>query len=115
MPLDGSDLHVLPAGDGPPKTVDQLSRGTAEQLYLALRFGFIEEFAGNRSPLPIIMDDILVNFDPLRATAAIEALIQLSEQLQILYFTCHPSTADKFRELNSEIPVFRLADGGIAA
>jgi uncharacterized protein YhaN len=113
MPLDGSDLHVLPTGDGLPKTVGQLSRGTAEQLYLALRFGFIEEFADNRSPLPIVIDDILVNFDPSRATAAIETLIRLSAQFQILYFTCHPSTADIFRGIDSSVPVFRLSNGSI--
>jgi len=111
MPLDGSDLHVLADGDVPPKTVGQLSRGTAEQLYLALRFGFIEEFTGHRSPLPIVMDDILVNFDPWRATAAIESLVQLSERFQILYFTCHPETTDKFRNVDHSIPVFQLSDG----
>jgi uncharacterized protein YhaN len=109
MPLDGSALNVLPS-DGLPKTTEQLSRGTAEQLYLALRFGFIEEFTGTRDPLPIVMDDILVNFDPGRSTATIKSLIQLSERFQILYFTCHPNTAYQFREIERTIPVFELAD-----
>ena len=47
--------------------MDELSRGTGEQLYLALRFGLIEEFAGQAEPLPVVMDDILVNFDVERA------------------------------------------------
>jgi uncharacterized protein YhaN len=114
MPLDGSDLHVITAGDAAPKTVGQLSRGTAEQLYLALRFGFIQEFARNRDPLPIIMDDILVNFDPSRATAAVETLVQLSEGFQVFYFTCHPNAADKFQEIDSSVPVLRLFDGGVS-
>ncbi len=111
MPLEGSDLQALPAGDAPAKTADQLSRGTAEQLYLALRFGFIEEFTRDRRSLPLVMDDILVNFDPDRASAAIATLVELSERFQILYFTCHPQTADRFRAFDSAIPVFRLHDG----
>jgi uncharacterized protein YhaN len=111
MPLDRSELQVLPSEAAAPKTTDQLSRGTAEQLYLALRFGFIEEFTGDRSPLPIIMDDTLVNSDPSRVTAAIETLIRISEQFQILYFTCHPETVTKFRAADTGIPVIDLADG----
>ena len=111
MPLDRSELQVLPSEPVAPKTTDQLSRGTAEQLYLALRFGFIEEFTGDRSPLPIIMDDILVNADPSRVTAAIKTLVRISEQFQILYFTCHPETVTKFRDADARIPVIELADG----
>lgn len=111
MPLDCSGLQVLGDGGWPPKSVDQLSRGAAEQLYLALRFGFIEEFARDRSPLPVVMDDILVNFDPQRASAAIETLIQLSERFQILYFTCHPETAERFRAVDPSIPVVQLEQG----
>ena len=111
MPLDRSELQVLPSEPVAPKTIDQLSRGTAEQLYLALRFGFIEEFTGDRSPLPIVMDDILVNADPGRVTAAIETLVRISEQFQILYFTCHPETVMKFRNADAKIPVIELADG----
>ncbi len=111
MPLDRSELQVLPSEPVAPKTIDQLSRGTAEQLYLALRFGFIEEFTGDQSPLPIVMDDILVNADPSRVTAAIETLVRISGQFQILYFTCHPETVMKFREADARISVIQLADG----
>lgn len=111
MPLDRSELQVLPSEPVAPKTINQLSRGTAEQLYLALRFGFIEEFTGDRSPLPIVMDDILVNADPSRVTAAVETLVRISEQFQILYFTCHPETVMKFRNADARIPVIELVNG----
>ena len=111
MPLDGSDLQILPTGDASLKTIDQLSRGTAEQLYLALRLGFIEEFTRDRSSPPIIMDDILVNFDPGRANASVESLIQFAERFQLLYFTCHPETADRFRMVAPSVRVIELSDG----
>lgn len=79
---------------GPPRLTDELSRGTAEQLYLALRFGLIEQFARASEPLPVVMDDILVNFDAERAARAAAAVRQLAERHQVLYFTCHPWTAE---------------------
>jgi uncharacterized protein YhaN len=79
---------------GEARATDELSRGTAEQLYLALRFGLIEEFAQHAEPLPVVMDDILVNFDADRAARAAAAIRDLAERHQVLYFTCHPWIAD---------------------
>ncbi len=78
---------------GAPRLTDELSRGTAEQLYLALRFGLIEQFARTAEALPVVMDDILVNFDEERAARAAAAVRSLAERHQVLYFTCHPWTA----------------------
>ena len=91
-PGDG-DVRVETDG-GEAKATDQLSRGTAEQLYLALRFGLIEEFARNAEPLPVVMDDILVNFDVDRAARAAAAIRDLAERHQVLYFTCHRHLAE---------------------
>ena len=78
---------------GEGRTTEELSRGTAEQLYLALRFGLIEEFASHAEPLPVVMDDILVNFDSGRAERAAMAIRELAGRHQVIYFTCHPWTA----------------------
>jgi len=59
-------------------------------------------------PLPVIMDDILVNFDPDRAAAACRALLELSTDQQVLLFTCHPTTVDMMRSASSECSVFEL-------
>lgn len=71
----------------------ELSRGTVEQLYLALRFGLIEEFARHAEPLPVVMDDILVNFDEGRAGRAAAAIGQLAATHQVIFFTCRAETA----------------------
>ena len=81
--------------------ITQLSRGTAEQLYLALRFGYIRDYATSSVPVPIIFDDILVNFDPARRKHACEAIADLAETCQVLYFTCHPETV---RDLTEAVP-----------
>ena len=49
-----------------------MSRGTREQLYLAMRFGLIEEYEARSEPLPIIMDDVFVNFDDDAVTGSPE-------------------------------------------
>ena len=93
---------VAPPGDagvrvetegGEGRATDELSRGTAEQLYLALRFGLIEEFARHAEPLPVVMDDTFVNFDAGRAAAAADAVRDLATRHQVIYFTCHAETA----------------------
>ena len=80
--------------DGEGRFTEELSRGTAEQLYLALRFGPIEEFARHAEPLPVVMDDILVNFDAERAARAADAIRDLATRHQVIYFTCHAPTAE---------------------
>ena len=95
------------------KEVELLSRGTREQLYLALRFGLIKEFSQHQDPLPVIMDDVIVNFDPTRARAAAEAMMSLAQTNQILFFVCHPEICDIVREVNPETPLFHIEDGCI--
>jgi uncharacterized protein YhaN len=92
-PPGESSVRVETEG-GESRVTDELSRGTSEQLYLALRFGLIEEFARHGEPLPVVMDDILVNFDADRAARAASAIRDLASRHQVLYFTCHPWTAE---------------------
>lgn len=109
-PAGQSRIVVMTPG-GATREIDQLSRGTAEQLYLSLRFGFVQEFVTRSEPLPLVFDDILVNFDPGRARAAAQSILELSRSLQILLFTCHPATVDLVRGIDTGVPVYALEDG----
>jgi uncharacterized protein YhaN len=91
------------------KDTSELSRGTVEQLYLALRFGLVREFARRAEPMPVIMDDILVNFDPDRAREACKALVDLSKEQQVLLFTCHPETVELVRSEAESCRVIELS------
>jgi len=51
-------------------------------------------FAGRSEPLPIVMDDCLVNFDPARAASLAALLAERAREGQALVFTCHPETAE---------------------
>jgi uncharacterized protein YhaN len=92
IPLDNSGVTVL-AADGTKRTSEQLSRGTAEQLYLALRVGLISSLGELGRMLPVLMDDVVVNFDPERRLGAVAAVAELAKLRQVLYFTCHPEMA----------------------
>jgi len=78
------------------KKVAELSRGTREQLLLSLRLGYIEEYERQAEPLPLIVDEVLVNFDPARARRTAELLQEFAAGRQVLIFTCHPSTEKYF-------------------
>ena len=92
------DLEVV-EGEAHTKRANELSRGTAEQLFLAMRFALIEEYAKNAEPMPVVLDDILVNFDPQRAKAACKVIMDLSERFQVIFLTCHPETEAMFKSV----------------
>lgn len=79
--------------------VDQLSRGTREQLLISIRLGFIEEYEKKSEALPLVLDDVLVNFDPDRARRTAAILHEFSTTRQTLLFTCHPETRERFGDL----------------
>ncbi|HPS89637.1 MAG TPA: hypothetical protein PLC35_06665, partial [Methanosarcina vacuolata] len=96
-PLNSTEIYVEDR-NGRQKRIQELSRGTAEQLYLSLRFGFIREFGRHSESLPIVFDDVLVNFDPERCKSTCEAIKDLASDNQIFYFTCHPETVQMLVE-----------------
>ena len=70
-----------------------LSLGTCQQLYLALRIALLTCADNVGRAIPILADDILVNFDEQRRLGAARALVELSEQRQVILFTCHEGVA----------------------
>ncbi|NDD30734.1 MAG: hypothetical protein EB084_20940 [Proteobacteria bacterium] len=107
---DSKDFDILDSHGG-RKSVDALSSGTQEQFYLALRFGFIRHQQREGVTMPLVIDDILVNFDPTRAKSAARAIIELAQETQVLLFTCHPSTVALLQSLAPDVPVVRVEDG----
>ncbi|WP_158925791.1 AAA family ATPase [Acidisphaera sp. S103] len=91
---DGQTMVALEADGVTRKSLDQLSEGTCDQLYLALRIAALEDYAKTASPLPFIADDILQTFDDPRTTATLRALLELSERVQVIVLTHHPHVGD---------------------
>lgn len=70
-----------------------LSLGTCQQLYLALRIALLTSADNVGRAIPILADDILVNFDERRRAGAARALAELAAVRQIILFTCHEEVA----------------------
>lgn len=94
-PLGMRELKIETA-EGEILSPDQLSRGTVEQLYLALRFALAKQIAHERVKLPIFADDILVNFDRPRLLRTVKLMKELGKEHQIVLLTCHQTIADLF-------------------
>ena len=88
-PLADRSLRVEDAA-GRTFQAEQLSGGTREQLFLALRLALVTQASSRGVRLPVILDDVFVNFDEERTEAAFDALRDMAAQgHQILFFTCH--------------------------
>ncbi|WP_053375406.1 AAA family ATPase [Paenibacillus sp. FJAT-27812] len=100
---DGKYIRVLTTPGEPGirlessdhKLIDSamLSRGTAEQVYLAMRFALAEE-ASQGTKLPLMLDDVFVNFDLGRLQAVTKLLAELSSDRQMIVMTCHEHVRD---------------------
>jgi uncharacterized protein YhaN len=90
------------------KAPDRLSRATAEQLFLALRLSYIDNLASAHPSLPVLMDDVLVNFDDERRRAAARVIAEFAARRQVVYFTCHPATAETFVKEADELTMVEM-------
>ncbi len=87
-PKKGPRLSAI-YSSGEERLVPELSDGTRDQLYFALRLAAIEESFTRNGPMPVVLDDVLVNFDDDRARAALRCLAALAATSQVLLFTHH--------------------------
>ena len=69
-----------------PHSALYLSKGTVDQIYLAVRLAVCDLCFPDA---PLVLDEALAAFDDVRAKRALELLQELAEQRQILLFSCH--------------------------
>ena len=104
---DALVLSAVRAG-GDEIRVEGLSDGTRDQLYLALRLAFLEDYASRNEPAPLIVDDIFQTFDDARSAAGLNALAGL-EGLQTILFTHETSMVEiARRELGEAADIIML-------
>ena len=102
-PFGESSLSVDDA-EGKPVCVENLSRGTREQVFLSLRLALAAAYSRRGAALPLILDDVFVNFDAQRARDAAETVVQFAANgHQVLVFTCHDHIRDVFFELGVDL------------
>lgn len=103
---DGRWVKVTMTPEGRLQVIDavktthdplHLSLGTCQQLYLALRIALLMEADNVGRAVPILADDILVNFDSVRRAGAAQALAELAHTRQVILFTCHEEIVETMR------------------
>jgi uncharacterized protein YhaN len=100
-PMD-EDRLLVDEPEGRSLPLEVLSRGTREQLFLSLRLALVRLYARRGVRLPMVLDDVLVNFDDARTKAAAGLLAQFAEEgHQLLVFTCHEHVARLLRSLQA--------------
>jgi len=109
---DGTDvLRAVRSAAGPDALVpvSGLSDGTRDQLFLALRLAGIEEHLREREPMPLIIDDCLVNFDDRRTKATLACLFEFAEKTQVILFTHHQHVVEMAKSLKTDVAVHELS------
>jgi uncharacterized protein YhaN len=91
-------------------TVEKMSAGTRDQLYLALRLATLKWRLETSEPMPFIVDDILINFDDDRSTATLSLLSDISKINQVILFTHHGRIVEEAERIktNGTIQIHRL-------
>lgn len=90
-------LSAESGSDPTRRSVQLLSAGTADQLYLAVRLAICEMILPLEQNPPLILDDALLTFDDARLSTTLDYLTRLGAQRQILLFTCQGREAALLR------------------
>jgi len=107
--LDAQKTLVVEEQNGNRKEPAALSTGTREQLYLAIRLAYITHYCRDAEPLPIVMDDVLVNFDDDRAVQTLKVLQEIAANVQILFLTCHQHVVQLVQRIRPDSTSMTLA------
>lgn len=104
----GMELTVREGESLTDQPLAYLSQGTADQLYLALRLAVADLVLPEPEEAPVVLDDALITLDDTRLTLALETLLELSKNRQVILFTCQ---SREFRVLKNhpEVRTVRLA------
>ncbi|WP_406857986.1 AAA family ATPase [Alsobacter sp. KACC 23698] len=94
---------------GSEVAVAEMSEGTRDQLYLALRLAYVEDYAVRAEPAPFLCDDLFSSFDDRRTAFGLKALAEIGGSVQPILFTHHGFVVDAAqRELGADADVIEL-------
>jgi len=109
--LEDAEFKTLLSDGSSFDSVGHLSRGTMEQLFLSVRLSRIKEI---EPPLPLVIDDSLVNFDRNHLYNAADVISELGETHQIFILSCHPHFAEFLDALSDNIQYWKLDKGSFS-
>ena len=84
------EIELLKNGNKVP--LELLSAGTYDSVALAFRFAILKHLFEENSGY-VILDDCLVDLDPIRKKEAVALIREFGKENQIIFTTCDPTTA----------------------
>jgi uncharacterized protein YhaN len=97
--------------------IEGLSEGTRDQLYLSLRLASLLRYSDLAEPMPLVLDDVLIQFDDERSRAALQIIAELATRMQVLFFTHHARLVELARTAvpSSSLTIHELASPSVVA
>jgi uncharacterized protein YhaN len=107
--VDPSSLRVslLVPETGQVITDPPVSHGTRTMVYVLMRVGLAQHMSAIGEPVPLVLDDPFVDLDSRRLPRMMRFLLDLSERMQVLFFTKEAPIIRWFEE-NASGPEHRL-------
>ncbi len=106
MLSEQGDLQIFTV-DGRILGIDQVSAGTQDQIYLALRLAIMDCLSPDEK-LPLILDDAFARYDEDRLEQVLRILAGEAEERQILIFTCQNREIDTLKRLKQDYSLLEL-------
>jgi len=94
----GEALLLVVREDGRSLETKDLSDGTLDALYLALRLASVGRHNETGEPVPFVADDLFLNLDNRRSIQALRVLSEMADPGQVLFLTHHAHMVDLARE-----------------
>ena len=96
-----SKLNVTLMEDGALRDTELLSAGYQDLVGICSRMAMVDAMYREEKPF-LIMDDPFVNLDDNKQARGMEFLRRVSEDYQILYFTCHQLMAEEYKKTEEQ-------------
>jgi uncharacterized protein YhaN len=95
--------------DGAQVDINGMSEGSRDQLYLALRLAALELQVEQGFAMPLIADDLFINFDDRRTAAGLKVFAELSLNRQVIILTHHEHVVELAKDvLGSNLNVVQV-------
>ena len=95
---------ATPEGD---KSADYLSGGAKDTAYLCLRYALVDLLYDREKPF-ILLDDAFSRIDDDRLKLMLKSLVSLSEDQQIMIFTCHNREGEFLKEITKKAKTLEI-------
>ncbi len=91
-------------------SIEQLSRGTRDQVALIQRLEIARLLDPSAGEAPLLLDDPFAHFDSERLRLGVELIAEVAERRQVILFTENVEVAQKVRDACPSCALIELAD-----